>query len=79
MRIPLAGNISTKDGATNKNSRLYNVLAETRKDGKVVAGVRPGLNQVVASSGNGNSIVCFNGTLINLYGTKIYRLVENVL
>ena len=79
MRLPVIGSISTKDGATNKNARLTNMLAETRKDGKVVAGVRPGLNQVIASSGNGNSIVCFNGTLINLYGNKIYRLVENVL
>lgn len=73
MRIPLAGQISTKDGATNKNSRLYNVLAEDKKDGKVVAGVRPGLNRLSDTSGNGNGIICFNGSLVNLFGTTIYR------
>lgn len=71
MRIPLAGNISTKDGAANKNSRLYNVLAETRKDGKVIAGVRPGLTQLYTVSGNGNGIVCFNGSLISLFGATL--------
>lgn len=71
MRIPLAGNISTKDGAANKNSRLYNVLAETRKDGKVVAGVRPGLSMLADSVGNGNGVVCFNGTLISVFGAEL--------
>lgn len=71
MRIPLAGQISTKDGASNKNSRLYNVLAETRKDGKVVACVRPGLNVVATGSGAGNGIVCFNGEIVTLTGTDL--------
>lgn len=73
MRIPLAGNISTKDGAANKNSRLYNVLAETRKDGKVVAGVRPGLNIAANGNGNGNGIVCFNNELISITGMSVVR------
>jgi probable HAF family extracellular repeat protein len=71
MRIPLAGNISTKDGAANKNSRLTNTLAEVKKNGTTLATVRPGLSEYATVAGNGNGLVCFNGTLVSVYGSSV--------
>ena len=68
MRIPVVGNVSTKDGSSNKNARMTNVLAED-KQGKSFAAVRPGLSQLDTGSGAGTNLVCFNGDLINI---KIY-------
>jgi len=73
MRLPVVGNISTKDGASNKNARMTNVLAE-EKQGKTFAAVRPGLNQLATGSGNGNNLVCFGGELVNIYGNTVYRM-----
>jgi hypothetical protein len=70
MRLPVVGNISTKDGASNKNARMTNVLAE-EKQGKTVAAVRPGLGAYATTVGNGNGITCFGGTLISVYGANI--------
>ena len=77
MRLPVVGNISTKDGASNKNARMVNVLAEEKKD-KTIAAVRPGLNQLATGSGDGNNLVCFDGELINIYGQGINRAVDAV-
>lgn len=71
MRLPVIGNISTKDGATNKNARLTNMLAEQKKNGTTLATVRPGLNQFGTTTGNGNGLVCFNGSLISVFGANI--------
>ena len=70
MRLPLAGNISTKDGASNKNARMVNVLTE-EKQGKTIAAVRPCLNYHSTVAGNGNGITCFDGTLVNVFGSSI--------
>jgi hypothetical protein len=70
MRLPLAGNISTKDGASNKNARMVNVLAE-EKQGKTIAAVRPGLNAYATASGNGNGLMCFGGELVSVFGANI--------
>ena len=75
MRLPVIGNISTKDGATNKNARLTNMLAEQKKNGTTLATVRPGLNALATSSGNGNNLVCFGGELVNIYGNTVYKTV----
>lgn len=71
MRLPVIGNISTKDGATNKNARLTNMLAEQKKNGTTLATVRPGLNTVASTSGNGNGLVCFGGELVNVFGATL--------
>ena len=78
MRMPLVGNISTKDGATNKNARLTNMLVEQKKNGTTLATVRPGLNGLATSSGDGNNLVCFGGELINIYGNNIYSVVDTI-
>lgn len=67
MRLPVIGNISTKDGATNKNARLTNMLAEQKKSGTTLATVRPGLNKIASTTGNGNGLVCFGGELVSVY------------
>lgn len=76
MRIPVVGNVSTKDGSSNKNARMTNVLAE-EKQGKSFAAVRPGLSQFATGSGDGNNLVCFNGNLINIYGNTVYQAVPS--
>jgi len=76
MRLPVVGNISTKDGASNKNARMVNVLAEEKQD-KTIAAVRPGLNQLATGSGDGNNLVCFNGDLVNIYGNTVYQVVPS--
>lgn len=76
MRLPVIGNISTKDGSSNKNARMTNMLAE-EKQGKSFAAIRPGLSQVATGSGDGNNLVCFNGNLINIYGNTVYRAYQS--
>lgn len=71
MRLPVIGNISTKDGATNKNARLTNMLAEQKKNGTTLATVRPGLSEYATVAGNGNGLVCFNGSLVSVFGANI--------
>ncbi len=71
MRLPVIGNISTKDGATNKNARLTNMLAEQKKSGTTLATVRPGLSAYATVAGNGNGLVCFNGSLVSVFGANI--------
>jgi len=75
MRIPVSGNISTKDGSSNKNARMTNMLAE-EKQGKSFAAVRPGLSQVAIGSGDGNGLVCFNSELVSIYGNNVYAQVQ---
>lgn len=74
MRLPVVGNVSSKDGATNKNARLTNMLAEQKKNGTTLATVRPGLNGLATSSGDGNNLVCFGVELVNIYGNTVYKV-----
>ena len=71
MRLPVVSSISTKNGTSNKNSRLTNCLRETKKD-REFAVVRPGLDLISSSSGAAGGLVAFNNTLVALYGTAIY-------
>ena len=70
MRLPVAPQLSTKDGVSNKNARLINTLKETAAQGEF-ATVRPGLVTAATSTGNGNGIVCFNGELVSVYGATL--------
>jgi len=69
MRIPLVPDADSRDGTSNKDERLTNVLVE--QDSETLACVRPGLNAISTSSGNGNGVVCFAGTLISVFGTTL--------
>jgi len=69
MRIPAVTEVDTRDGSSNKDERLTNMLAE--KDSELMACVRPGLNTMLASSGDGNGLMCFNGQIMHVFGTAL--------
>lgn len=69
MRIPLITDTDSRDGSSNKDERLTNVLVEI--DSEKMACVRPGLNKAAETTGNGNGAVCFGGTLVNVFGATL--------
>ncbi len=71
MRLPLVPQLSTKDGVTNSNSRLTNVVKETAENGELAC-VRPGLKQVNKMTGSGQGMVSFNDSLLSVYDGTIY-------
>ena len=70
MRIPLAGELDSRNGTSNRDERLTNVLSET-DEGVTLATVRPGLAAVVTASGAGGSLTTFNGSLVSVFGTVV--------
>ena len=70
MRLPVVHQISTKDGTTNKNARLFNALKESNKTGDFAV-IRPGLMLDAVASGVGNGLVAFNDELVSVYGATI--------
>lgn len=70
MRLPLVPSLSTKNGVSNKNARMTNVLKESKKTGDMAV-VRPGLTLNATASGVGNGLVVFNGELISVFGTTL--------
>src|SRR5574343_993933 len=69
VRIPFITDADSRDGSSNKDERLTNMLAE--KDSELIACIRPGLNTMLASSGNGNGLMCFNGQIMHVFGTAL--------
>lgn len=63
MRLPVVVPISTKDGTSNKNARLTNMLKETSKRGDKAV-VRPGLVAAGDFPGIGNGLIPFDGRLL---------------
>lgn len=70
MRIPLAAELDSRDGTSNKDERLTNVLSEN-DEGTTLAIVRPGLATIATASGAGGGEVSFNGVLITVFGTAL--------
>ena len=70
MRIPLASEIDSRDGSSNKDERLTNVLGEDN-NGQQMATLRPGLATIAAASGAGGGEVNFNDVLITVFGTTL--------
>lgn len=70
MRLNVVPSISTKDGVSNKNARMTNMLKESRKSGDLAV-IRPGLVLDAVASGVGNGLVSFNGELVSVYGTTL--------
>ena len=70
MRLPLASEIDSRDGVSDKDERLTNVLSET-DEGVTLAVVRPGLATVATASGAGGGAVNFNDVLITVFGTTL--------
>jgi len=69
VRLSVLPNISTKDGTSNKNARLTNMLKVSGP--KDIAEIRPGLVDAATSTGNAGGLVSFNGELISIYGTTL--------
>lgn len=76
MRLPVLPQISTKDGTSNKNARLTNVLKDPRKGGEM-AEVRPGLVASDTYSGLGNGLIPFDGRLLVIYDDTVTDIKED--
>lgn len=70
MRLPVTPQISTKDGVSNKNARMTNVLKETRATGELAC-VRPGLEVSDTFSGIGNGLIPFDGRLLVIFDSTV--------
>jgi len=71
MRLPVVSQISTKDGISNKNSRLTNMLKESRKTGDLAV-VRPGLVLSDTYTGIGGGLIPFDGRLLQIWDDTVY-------
>ena len=70
MRLPLAQDIDSRDGTSNRDERLTNVLGEDN-NGQQMATLRPGHATVATATGAGGGQVNFNEVLITVYGTTL--------
>lgn len=70
MRLPIASDIDSRDGASAKDERLTNMLGEDN-NGQQMATLRPGLATIATASGAGGGAVNFNDVLITVYGTTL--------
>lgn len=70
MRLPLVPEIESRDGTSDKDERLTNVLSETDQ-GINQAVIRPGLVSVITAAGAGGNLTAFNGTLVGVFGTTV--------
>jgi hypothetical protein len=70
VRLPLAPEIDSRDGTSNKDERLTNVLGEDN-NGVQMATIRPGLSTIATASGAGGGAVNFQDVLITVFGTTL--------
>lgn len=70
MRLSLAPDADSRDGSSNKDERMTNVLSEN-DEGVTLACVRPGLATIATATGAGGGEANFNGTLISVFGTTL--------
>lgn len=76
MRLPLAIPLDSRSGSSTVDARLTNAIVENY-EGRLTVSKRPGLTQLSATTGNGNGVVCFNGSLFSLFGTAAYKAVTS--
>lgn len=70
MRLPVISDADSRDGSSNKDSRLTNMLGEA-DEGAMFACVRPGLATVSSNSGAGGGVMNSEGVLISVFGTTL--------
>lgn len=70
MRLPLAFEIDSRDGTSNRDERMTNCLSED-DEGVTLAVVRPGLATIATATGAGGGAVNFNDVLITVFGTTL--------
>lgn len=70
MRLSVLPNISTKDGTSNKNARLTNMLKVAGP--KDIAEIRPGLVSSSTYAGLGSGLIEFDGRLLAIYDDTVF-------
>ena len=70
MRLTLTSDIDSRDGGSNRDERLTNMLGED-DEGIQLTVLRPGLATIATASGAGGGAVNFNDVLITVYGTTL--------
>lgn len=70
MRLPITPQISTKDGTSNKNARLTNMLKVAGP--KDIAEIRPGLVSSSTYAGLGSGLIEFDGRLLAIYDDTVF-------
>ena len=70
MRLPIASDIDSRDGASAKDERLTNMLGEDN-NGQQMATLRPGLATIAIASGAGGGVTNFDSVLISVFGTTL--------
>lgn len=71
MRLPLATDLTSRDGVSNKDSRLTNALKETRGQTELAV-IRPGLALAGEADGEGRGLAAFGDDLLAIYDGKLY-------
>ena len=69
MRLPLIPSVESRDGTSNKDARMSNALKES-ENGVDFACVRPSLQLVADTTGDGNGMIYFD-TLISVFGGNV--------
>ena len=77
MRLSVLPNISTKDGTSNKNARLTNMLKVSGV--RDIAEIRPGLVLSDSYVGLGNGLIPFDGRLLVIYDDTVTDTEEDTL
>ena len=70
MRLQLASDIDSRDGASAKDERLTNMLGEDN-NGQQMATLRPGLATIATASGAGGGVTNFDSVLVSGFGTTL--------
>lgn len=71
MRLPVTAQLSSRDGTSNKNARLTNMLKES-KNGGDKAVIRPGLVESQSYSGLGSGLIAFDGRILTIVDNTVY-------
>jgi hypothetical protein len=74
MRLPIAIPLDTRDGTLDQDGHLTNAVAESYEDKVYVIG-RPGLSLEKLVNGAASGIVCFNGSILSLWGSTVVDYV----
>ena len=79
MRLPLNVPFDSRDGAVSVEAQLTNTLPEEKEEQQVVV-KRPGLGVVasLSTAANGNGLVCFDDTLVSIFGATLYAGMQVV-
>ena len=80
MRLPLVAELDSRDGTSDKDGRMSNVLLESDEQGDFAV-VRPGIKFETKiqreTTYQGKGLVSFNDDLISVYGSKLCTPKEN--